>query len=248
MTSDVYGRLVVLHEARKRGSHRYVLCRCACGVVKEIRLSHLKNGSIVSCGCYRYDLNTTGRTGLPEKVSGTRIYKCWTSMKERCYNKNASRVYPHYGGRGIKVCSEWKETFWVFREWAIANGYNDDLTLDRIDPDCDYTPSNCRWVTKSLNTQFMLSHNYSCGTGQFTKDVIDKITETNRVELGAKFRMLRNGIDVAEFRCLVEAAEFIKTEKNLSTDAKQIKKNISACLHGKRHTCHGYSFIFKENE
>lgn len=76
-------------------------------------------------------------------------------MKTRCYNENTD-FFKHYGGRGIKVCDEWKDSFFAFYEWAIKNGYDDDLSIDRIDVNGDYEPSNCRWATKeqqSLNTR-----------------------------------------------------------------------------------------------
>lgn len=77
----------------------------------------------------------------------TRLYQIWTSMKDRCYRLRA-RDYARYGGRGIRVCSEWLTSFDVFRDWAVTHDYNDGLTLDRRDNDGDYTPDNCRWVSK----------------------------------------------------------------------------------------------------
>lgn len=77
----------------------------------------------------------------------TRLYQIYTSMKDRCYRENA-RDYHRYGARGIKVCSEWLDSFDIFRTWALQNGYSDDLTLDRIQNDLGYSPDNCRWVTK----------------------------------------------------------------------------------------------------
>ena len=78
---------------------------------------------------------------------GTRLYQIWAGMVERCY-KEYSRVYSHYGGRGIKVCDEWRHNFYVFEKWAYDNGYREYLTLDRINNDGDYSPDNCRWATQ----------------------------------------------------------------------------------------------------
>lgn len=78
-----------------------------------------------------------------------RLYYAWSNMRKRCYQKQNAK-YKSYGGRGVKVCSEWLHSFPAFRDWAIANGYKDNLTIDRIDTNGDYEPSNCRWVTQKI--------------------------------------------------------------------------------------------------
>ena len=80
-----------------------------------------------------------------------RISRVYWNMKTRCYNKSSNK-YHAYGARGIKVCDEWKNSFKKFKEWALSNGYGDNLTIDRINNDGNYEPSNCRWVTNKQNT------------------------------------------------------------------------------------------------
>ena len=91
--------------------------------------------------------------------SNTRLYTIWRCMKGRCYN-SANTSYINYGGRGIKVCDEWKSSYTAFRSWSLANGYLDSLSIDRIDSDGDYEPSNCRWTT---------NHVQSCNTRRIHK-------------------------------------------------------------------------------
>ena len=76
----------------------------------------------------------------------TRLYKIWAHIKGRCYNQNNDR-YAHYGGRGIQMCDEWRDSYKVFKKWAMENGYQDDLSIDRIDIDGNYEPNNCKWST-----------------------------------------------------------------------------------------------------
>ena len=84
-------------------------------------------------------------------MSHTRLYRCWMDMKTRCSNPK-NRFFHRYGGRGIKVCDEW-QSFEPFMEWALENGYSDSLTIDRIDNDKDYCPSNCKWSTQREQSQ-----------------------------------------------------------------------------------------------
>jgi hypothetical protein len=118
-------------------------CLCDCGNIVIARGYCLRNGNTTSCGCKR-------KTSLSKLMSThgeskTRLYGIWSGMKKRC-NNPASSVYKHYGERGIKVCDEWESDYMAFRNWALENGYKEDLSIDRINVDGDYEPSNCRWA------------------------------------------------------------------------------------------------------
>lgn len=134
-------------------------CRCDCGNFTVVRGGNLRNGAVKSCGCKRH-LPAHNRS---HKMSQTRIYRVWAGMIQRCTNPN-SKSYKNYGNKGISVCDEWKKSFEKFRDWAIKNGYSDNLTLERKDNSLGYSPDNCCWITKSeqmKNRDFNLKIEYN---------------------------------------------------------------------------------------
>lgn len=152
-------------------------------------------------------------------MSHTRIYRTWCNMKGRCYRKTAKR-YNLYGGRGIKVCDEWKNSFIAFYDWALNNGYQDNLTIDRINVNGNYEPSNCRWVS-NLEQQSNRSNNRFITYNNMTKT----LSEWARI-YNLNFKTLQKRIDEG---WSVEKA--LKTRKLTPKDmiGKPTKKSNKIC-------------------
>lgn len=131
--------------------NRYYLCKCDCGketVVCSYNLT-TKN-STKSCGCAV--INACKLNFSTHKLGKSRLYNIWNGIKQRCLNEH-SKFYKNYGGRGIKVCDDWKHNFKIFHDWAINNGYSDELSIDRINNNGNYEPLNCHWVNSKIQAE-----------------------------------------------------------------------------------------------
>jgi len=138
-----YARWVVLGEAARDGSCRRFHCRCDCGAVRMVRLTHLRQGVSKSCGCLSREEAT--RRATTHGYSKDPVHRVWHDMMRRCHNPKHRR-FKDWGGRGIAVCPEW-HNFENFRKWALTSDYREGLLIDRIDNDGDYESGNCRWCT-----------------------------------------------------------------------------------------------------
>lgn len=144
LTGKKFGYLTAIQKDTCVNKNARWICKCDCGNTISVESQKLRKGNTKSCGCQRgkikiETMNTHGKTN-------SRLYRIWHSMKSRCsYEFKGSE---RYFGRGITVCDEWNNSFQSFYDWAMSNGYQDNLTIDRIDSNGNYEPSNCRWVGK----------------------------------------------------------------------------------------------------
>ena len=165
LTNQKFGRLYVVkrveNRTKKCGQKQVMyLCKCDCGNLKIVSYDNLKRQTR-SCGCLQKE--KTSNLRKKHGMVGTRIYQTWQNMINRCHNKNVNS-YKDYGARGIKVCDEWKNSFKEFYNWAINNGYKENLTIERINVNGNYEPSNCKFIKKeeqvyNKRNSIMLTYN-----------------------------------------------------------------------------------------
>lgn len=151
---EIFGRLVLTGVSFLQPMYgqlrRVVEATCECGVTKLFPFSSLTSKETQSCGCLRRDVSRERMTS--HNLTNHPLFTIWVAMKQRCYN-HRHKSYPDYGGRGIRVCDEWRDDFQKFHDWCIINGYKKGYDLDRRDNDGNYEPDNCRFVTREVSSR-----------------------------------------------------------------------------------------------
>lgn len=201
-----FGRLTVesySHNIKKEngiGLLHYYNCSCECGNNCKVERNSLKNGNTKSCGCIHTEQlikrNKDNAKLNGDSVKYKRLHNIYNAMINRCYSKSNKR-YKDYGERGIKICEEWLNDWLNFRDWALSNGYNDSLTIDRRNVDGNYEPNNCRWVNMKIQANNKTNNKYLTYKGE-TKTLSEWCEELDLPYHTIKARINKLGMSVEE--------------------------------------------------
>ena len=187
-----YGRLTVIKEAGRSNAGKVMwLCKCDCGKDVVICQNNFKKQQ-VSCGCYNRERVIASNT--KHDLWNTRLHSIWANIKSRCHNSNLPD-YKNYGGRGIEICNEWINDFKAFYDWAMQNGYADNLTIDRIDVNGNYCPENCRWVSRETQAKNKRTNRYLTWNGK-TQTITAWAKEVHLSHASIAYRLDKLGWDI----------------------------------------------------
>lgn len=151
ITGERFGRLVALHPDNstrpKSSTALFWKFQCDCGNTTIANGNEVRKGKIKSCGCFHNE--SVSKRFKKHGQSGSKLYDVWAAMKQRCYNPN-NKDYKNYGNRGISMSTSWRNNFSEFEKWAHQNGYQERLSIDRINYNGNYEPNNCRWTNPTV--------------------------------------------------------------------------------------------------
>ena len=178
--------------------------------------------------------------------SNTKLYRVWNSMKQRCSNPN-DKFYYCYGKRGIKVCNDWLNDFEKFYNWAISNGYAENLTIDRIDVNGNYEPSNCRWVDNKTQQRNRRDRVKVLFKGR--ELTLIEISEETGIALATIYERHKRGValdaDVSRKKCVLRSDGVVFDSIKSAAKESNITRNcVSKVCNGQRKSTHGFGFVF----
>lgn len=222
----------------KINNGKSALFRCDCGEEKIHKISSVKLQQTKQCykctGRRSNEKNNYHGDSL-KKSQYYYLYKCWKNMSSRCFQEKDNHYY-RYGGRGITVDKSWYD-YLIFKEWALNNGWELGLSIDRIDVDGNYEPSNCRWIALEENVKYSTEYHYEYKSGLFSKESKEKSKQSNRTNNGIKVKVFN---DVEEFICnsIGEAADILSVA--LNRNRVSVYSQCKQALKGKCLTVGGY--------
>lgn len=267
LTGQKFGRLQVIRKSdeniQKKSDFIMWYCKCDCGNYKDVRSQDLRNGKTQSCGCLHKEIISTH--GL-SRGKLDRLYQIWVDMRSRC-NNSKLKCYHNYGGRGIKVCNEWNN-YKNFYEWSMDNGYDENLTIDRINVDGNYEPSNCKWSTKLEQENNKRNNRYGLYQGK-RMSVSDFIRITNisrsfvitQLNNGKSFDAIKDEYEKKFLNCRIPSphssiaiADFLQDRhsdvlcklRNLIKNDESLKRFIIKCKYIT--ACNNVTNYFEINE
>lgn len=266
LTNQWFGRLRVIERAESRVSEsgkirgRW-LCECKCGNRVIVLTDDLRNGSTNSCGCYNLECIKSRAT--KHGMTGSRIYTEWASMKARCYYKG-SKCYDRYGARGITVCDEWKYDFQAFYDWAIANGYADNLTIERKDVNGNYCPENCCWIPskeQAKNRRSTLRVADADGNERYAMDIAKEngISMKNVIARKSKGWTLEDALNTPIIKKTIKrrvlqidllTGNVLREYESIGEASRESgaeRSSISRCCLGERSKAGGYGWEYANN-
>lgn len=194
LTGQKFGLLEAIKIVGKaKDRHNKWLCKCKCGNYTIVNSNSLKCNNVLSCGCYKR--KRTSEVRSKHHLTNSKLHKIWTGIKQRCFNRN-NKSYKFYGERNIKMCKEWNDDFCKFMEWAINNGYKDGLSIERINVNGNYEPSNCKWIPR--NEQYLNTRKVQIIEYNGEKNTINYFSNKYDIAHSTFRRYLKQGMKIEE--------------------------------------------------